>query len=51
MGQACNQRIFRTTLSASITLVRTALNATETAINGTELQSIASGQDYLQLTK
>ena len=51
MGQACNQRIFRTTFSASISHLRTALHATETAIDDTGLQSIAAGQDYLQLTK
>jgi hypothetical protein len=51
MCQDCNQRIFRTTLSASIPHLRTALNATETAIIRRGLQSIVSGQDYLQLTK
>src|SRR6266487_2457845 len=51
MGQDCNQRIFRTTLSASIPHLRTALHATETAIIRPGLPSIASGRDYLQLTK
>ena len=51
MRQDCNQRIFRTTLSASIPHLRTALHATETAIIRPGLQSIVSGQDYLQLTK
>jgi hypothetical protein len=51
MGQDCNQRSFRTTLSASIPHLWTALHATETAIIQPGLQSIAAGQDYLQLTK
>ena len=51
MGQDCNQRSFRTTLSASIHPFRTGLFATETAIIQPGLQSIAAGQDYLQLTK
>ena len=51
MGQDCNQRIFRTTFSASIRHLRTALHATETAIIRLGLQSIAAGRDYLQLTR
>ena len=46
----CNQRIFRTTLSASISDVRTTLSASETAISGTRLQSATSGRHYLHLT-
>jgi hypothetical protein len=51
MGRDCNQRIFRTTLSASISHLRTTLFATEPAIIQPGLQSIAAGQDYLQLTR
>ena len=50
MGQACNQRIFRTTFTALIDPSRTGFTAPETAIIQPGLQSMASGQDYLQLT-
>ena len=50
MAQARNQRVFWTTLFASIPHLRTALHATETAIIQPGLQFIAAGQDYLQLT-
>jgi hypothetical protein len=51
MGQDCNQRKVETTFFASIHLPRTGLFASETAIIRSGLQSIAAGQDYLQLTK
>src|SRR6266436_10399768 len=41
--------IFRTTLIASIALLRTTLTATETAIIRMGLQSMAPGPHYLQL--
>ena len=49
MGQDCNQRIFRTTFSASIRHLRTTFSASETAISGTRLQSATSGPHYLRL--
>src|SRR4051812_26337647 len=49
MRQDCNQRIFRTTLSASILHLRTALVASEPAISGTGLQSTVLGPHYLPL--
>src|SRR2546425_11880447 len=45
----CNQRVFRTTLIASIALLRTTLSATETAIIRMGLHSMAPGPHYLQL--
>ena len=41
---------FRTTFTASITLLRTTLFATETAISRSGLQSVTAGPHYLQLT-
>ena len=49
MGWNCNQRVFETTLSASIACLKTTLSASETAISGTGLQSTALGPHYLQL--
>jgi len=51
MGRDCNQRIFRTTLSASLSYLRTTFFATEPAIIQPGLPSIAAGQDYLHLTR
>jgi hypothetical protein len=51
LSPACNQRIFRTTLTASIAALRPGLFATETAIILAGQQWIAAGQHYLQLTR
>src|SRR2546425_12087109 len=51
ISPACNQRIFRTTLTASIAVLRTGLFATETAIILAGQPWIAAGQHYLQLTR
>ena len=48
-GRACNRRVFEATLTASITLVRTILSATETAIIRMDLQSIMPGAHYRPL--
>src|SRR5712692_8868139 len=49
MAQDCNQRKLGTTFAATITPSRTGFRATETAISGIGLQSMAPGPHYVQL--